>query len=321
MSKWKYNAIDLYRTVTKPFRGVSVRSMKRRGQLPAFVLFYHRVSDEKLNDWTMSVTKFTQHMEWLQQNFDIVDLEECQRRINSGFNDRPTVSVTFDDGYRENGEFAIPYLIERRIPATYFVTTDNTLNQRPFDHDVDRNEPLSTDDAETLRSYANGGIEIGAHTRTHPSMGSVNSPEDIVDEVIWATRELESVIGRSIRYFAFPFGQHADLNPVVFHLLKACGFLGVCSAFGGWNEISGDAFHLQRIHGDPVFARFSNALTFDPRVASVPSYDYSIDPSDEVALERLRQTVELAKAKPSQQVVPSIELLNNVASPSQSSLP
>jgi len=298
MSKWKYNAIDFYRTVTQPLRGATVRSMKRRGQLPIFALFYHRVSNETLNDWTISTEKFVQQMEWLQENFDIVDLEECQRRISSGYNDRPTVAVTFDDGYRENGEFAIPYLIENRIPATYFVTTDHTLGQKPFPHDVKENELLLTDDAESLLAYSNGGIEIGAHTRTHPSMSAVTEPTEIVDEVITATRELEAAIGKPIRYFAFPFGKHENLNPIVFHLLKECGFLGVCSAFGGWNEIGGDEFHLQRIHGDPVFARLSNALTFDPRVAHIPSYDYSIDPTDEASVERLRKTIELAKAKP-----------------------
>lgn len=312
MPKWKYNAIDLYRTLTQPLRGVSVRSMKSRGKLPVFILFYHRVSDDNLNDWTITASKFAQQMQWLQENFDIVDLEECQRRISSGHNDRPTVAVTFDDGYRENGEFAIPYLIENRIPATYFVTTEHTLGQKPFLHDVQRNEPLPTDDAESLRAYSNGGIEIGAHTRTHPSMGDVNEPEQIVDEVITATRELEAAIGKQIRYFAFPFGKPVNLNPVVFHLLKECGFLGVCSAFGGWNEIGGDAFHLQRIHGDPVFARIGNALTYDPRVARVPPYDYSIDPEDKATLERLQKTLELAKAEPSQSPMPLPESLGTI---------
>ena len=300
MSKWKYNAIDLYRRITQPLRGLSVRSMKRRGQLPVFILFYHRVSDEKLNDWTITVEKFKRQMEWLQDSFDVVDLEECQNRIASGHNDRPTVAITFDDGYRENGEFAIPYLIENQIPATYFVTTGNTLGRKPFSHDMSRNEPLLTDDAESLRAYANGGIEIGAHTRTHPSMGDVHEPAEIVDEVITATRELEVTIGRKIRYFAFPFGKPVNLNPVVFHLLRECGFLGVCSAFGGWNEIGGDAFHLQRIHGDPVFARIGNALTYDPRVARVPPYDYSIDPADSASLERLRKALELVENEPTE---------------------
>ena len=283
--------------------------MKRRGKVPVFILFYHRVSDQKLNDWTITVKKFARQMTWLQKNFDIVDLQECQRRISSGHNDRPTVAVTFDDGYRENGEFAIPYLVEKRIPATYFVTTNYTLGQKPFPHDLQRNEPLLTDDADSLRAYANGGIEIGAHTRTHPSMGDVSKPEQIVDEVITSARELEAVIGRRIRYFAFPFGKKVNLNPIVFHLLKECGFLGVCSAFGGRNEIGGDAFHLQRIHGDPVFSRIRNSLTYDPRVARVPHYNYAIDPADEATVKRLKKTLELANAMPQQAKLPLPETL------------
>ena len=317
MSKWKYDAIDLYRTITKPIRGVSVRSMKSRGQLPVFVLFYHRVSDEKLNGWTMTRSKFEKQMKWLQANFDIVDLEECQNRIKSGRNDRPTVSVTFYDGYRENGEFANPFLVENNIPATYFVTTDHTLNQKPFEHDVLRNEPLLTDDADSLRAYANAGIEIGAHTRTHPHVGSIQDTHRLVDEVITATKEMEAVIGRSIRYFAFPFGQPTDLHPVVFHLLKECGFLGVCSAYGGWNEIGGDAFHLQRIHGDPVFARLTNALTFDPRVGNVQRYDYAIDPSDNRMLEQLRVALKLANSN--EQIIPTLPAIDISAQVSESS--
>jgi peptidoglycan/xylan/chitin deacetylase (PgdA/CDA1 family) len=315
MPKWRYNAIDFYRTVTRPLRGLSVRSMKRRGKVPIFILFYHRVSNEQLNDWTITVKKFAKQMKWLQKNFDVVDLEECQRRISSGYNDRPTVAITFDDGYSENGEFAIPYLVENRIPATYFVTTDNTLGQTPFPHDVQRNEPLATDDVDSLRLYASAGIEIGAHTRTHPSMSDVVEPEQIVDEVITSTRELEAAIGKKIRYFAFPFGKPVNMNPIVFHLLKECGFLGVCSAFGGWNEIDGDAFHLQRIHGDPVFARIGNALTYDPRVGRIPPYDYSIDPADEVMLERLKKTLELVKTKPQQAQLLLPEALNMLPAP------
>jgi hypothetical protein len=129
MPKWKNNAIDLYRALTRASRALSVRQMKRRGQLPVFIVFYHRIANTHLNDWTMTTEKFQQQMEWLQSNFDMVDLAECQRRIRSGHNDRPTVSVTFDDGYAENGEFAIPYLIDHGIPTTYFVTTHHTVNQ------------------------------------------------------------------------------------------------------------------------------------------------------------------------------------------------
>ena len=50
----------------------------------------------------MTCDEFQTQIDWFQENFEIVDLEECQRRIRSGFNDRPTLSITFDDGYSEN---------------------------------------------------------------------------------------------------------------------------------------------------------------------------------------------------------------------------
>ncbi len=81
-------------------------------------------------------------IDWFEENFQIVDLQECQRRISSGFNTRPTLSITFDDGYSENCDFALPLLIERRIPVTYFVTTSNIFQQKPFAHDVEAGFPL-----------------------------------------------------------------------------------------------------------------------------------------------------------------------------------
>ena len=95
----------------------------------------------------------------------------------------------------------------------------------------------------------------------------------------------------------------------------------VCSAYGGWNDIGGDAFHLQRVHGDPVFARFSNMLTFDPRLANVAKYDYSIDPADEPTLEQLRQTIELANAKPIAPLPTNLEIPRNAPLSSPTNLP
>jgi hypothetical protein len=58
----------------------------------------------------------------------------------------------------------------------------------------------------------------------------------------------------------------------------------MCSAYGGCNEVGGDAFHLQRLHGDPELLYLKNWLDFDPRVRRVRRYDYS--QSAECSLER-----------------------------------
>lgn len=239
-----------------------------------FSLYYHRVADTHLNSWSIRMDDFREQILWMKEAYDMISLEEAQRRIREG-NRRPAIAITFDDGYSENNEEAIPFLLSEQVPFTYFVTTDHTINQKPFPHDVEEGTPLPTNTVESLRAMANAGVDIGAHTRTHLDLGKATDPDLIFDEIVVATREMERAIGHPLNYFAFPYGQYCNLNNNVFKLLKQAGFKGVCSAYGGWNSVGDDAFHIQRLHGDPNFPRIKNWLGFDPRLAGVERYDYS----------------------------------------------
>ncbi len=273
MNLWKNSLLDAYRYTTWPWRAAFIRQMKQSRSIPLAVLFYHRVANDFPNPWTISETGFLQQIDWLQKNFELISLAEVQRRIRDG-NSRPAVSITFDDGYSDNCSFALPLLVERGIPVTYFVTTHYTTHQKPFPHDVARNVPLPANSIESLRAMVHAGVVIGGHTRTHGNLGLLTDAAEIHDEVIAATREMESMLDTPIQYFAFPFGQMQNLNPQVFKLLADQGFSGVCSAYGGFNAVNGDSFHLQRIHGDPNFARLRNWLAFDPRMVRVKKYNW-----------------------------------------------
>ncbi len=248
--------------------------MVQSGQIPCAILFYHRVDDQETNSWTISRKDFAKQINWFEKNFDLVDLSECQRRIRSGNNKRPTLAITFDDGYADNCAYALPMLIRKKIPVTYFVTTHHITTGSPFAHDLEQGTPLPTNSVESLRALSRAGVEIGGHTRHHPDLGKMTDESKLFDEVISATKEMEALIGQPIRYFAFPFGQRKNLNPTVFRLLRDHGFAGACSAYGGLNHIGDDDFHLQRLHGDPVFARVKNWLTYDPRIMNQERYDY-----------------------------------------------
>lgn len=237
----------------------------RRGSVPIGILYYHRVADVDPGPWTIGQQAFETQINWLEKNFDIVPLAEAQQRIRRAHNSTPTLCITFDDGYADNSSFALPLLIRRSIPFTYFVTTTHPRTGSPFAHDVARGSPQLPNSVATLQALLAAGVEIGGHTRNHPDLGKIEDPEQLFDEVITATRDLEQMLGHAVRYFAFPFGQLENLNPHVFGLARRHGFAGVCSAYGGWNEIGEDAFHLQRFHGDPELARIRNWLTRDPR--------------------------------------------------------
>ncbi|MBA2113085.1 polysaccharide deacetylase family protein [Bremerella alba] len=269
MQRFNEHLIDGYYAATWPWRARFRKVRARVGLAPVMVLFYHRVADQNLSDWTITNDGFRRHLDWLQANLEVVSLAEAQRRIALRYNPRPCVAITFDDGYGDNSEQAIGELIQRQMPATYFVTLENVLTGKPFPHDAELGIDARPNTVEELHAMAASGvIEIGGHSRTHPDVGKIRDVEKLHDEVITATHELASLIDQPIRYFAFPFGQHANLNDAAINMLRSNGILGFCSAYGGYNFPGDDPYHIQRIHGDRELSRIRNWLTIDPRKLS-----------------------------------------------------
>ncbi len=276
MSKtlWNRRLLSLYYYGSYPYRRLRNARAAAAGKAPLMALFYHRVADDRANAWTCPFDLFARQMEWLKAHFDMVSLAELQARIRRGWNSRPAVSITFDDGYADNCRQALPLLIAQRIPCTYFVVSRYVFEGIPFPHDLAMGESFAPNTLEQLRELADAGIEIGAHTRTHANLGEISDPERLYDEVVVAGKELAAAVGRRIRHFAFPYGLFANLNPLAFRLAREAGYEGVCSAYGGYNFPGGDAFHLQRIHGDDDMLRLKNWLSIDPRKLNVPRYPY-----------------------------------------------
>ena len=266
----KVPLLNLYYLASLPQRRQAASRMEEELRSPVMVLFYHRVADTHSNGWTIGIERFREQMLWLQERYDLISLPEAQRRIGAGENSRPGVCVTFDDGYSENCETAIPWLLDNHVPFTYFVTTENLRTGEPFSHDVDAGAPLAPNTAEQLREMAAAGVEIGAHTRTHPDLGRIEDKQQLFEEIVGSKRELEQVIDRPVNYFAFPFGLPANMSTQAFEIAYQAGFWGVCSAYGGYNLPGDDSFHLQRIHGDPQWPRFRNWMTIDPRKLKQP---------------------------------------------------
>jgi peptidoglycan/xylan/chitin deacetylase (PgdA/CDA1 family) len=91
----------------------------------AIVLTYHRIAHsarEVLDPgvWSASPDDFDAQVRLLAQHFDVVRLEELGKRVRG--RDR-CLAITFDDGYRDNWEHALPILRAHAVPATFFLTT------------------------------------------------------------------------------------------------------------------------------------------------------------------------------------------------------
>lgn len=274
MPLWKQLLLATYYYGSWPMRVRQDRTRRRERMSPVISLFYHRIADDFAGAWTFPSLLFERQINWLRRRFDLISMEEAQRRLRQGHDGRPGVVITFDDGYFDNCQTALPLLYQWKIPCTYFVSTRHIVDGVPFAHDVSRKCPLRPNTIDQLRAMSQAGVEIGCHTRTHADLGRITDHTRLVDEVITAGEELQTILEKPVRYFAFPFGQRQNLNAEAFHLAYESGYEAVCSAYGGINFPGDDAFHIQRIPADPVMIRLKNWCTVDPRKLDITRYEY-----------------------------------------------
>lgn len=297
MNPAKRLLLSTYFHATTPWRLAMDRLRRARSNEPVQILFYHRVADYHPNPWTIGHRAFEEQINWLAKRFDIVSLTEAQRRIIRGKNRRPTAVITFDDGYADNMHFAMPLLIHRKLPFTYFVTSGNVLTGKPFPHDLERGEPLAPNTEGDICELAAQGVEIGAHTRTHTDLAKLEGPS-LVDEIAGSKRDLEKMTGQEVRYFAFPFGQPRNLTSEGFRVALEAGFAGVCSAYGGYNFPGGDPFHLERFHADPDFLRFRHWLSVDGvKQITSPTFDPELPDTETTVYEAIAAELEVANGR------------------------
>lgn len=94
-----------------------------RAQLSVF--YFHRVlaqPDPLLPD-EPDARLFDRILGWIGAQFRVLDpLEACDRLYDGSLPSRPAI-ITFDDGYRDNFEVALPILQRHRMQAAFFVAT------------------------------------------------------------------------------------------------------------------------------------------------------------------------------------------------------
>jgi peptidoglycan/xylan/chitin deacetylase (PgdA/CDA1 family) len=275
MQLWRQLALAAYCQATHPYRVWQGRILRQTGRAPITILIFHRIADDDANDWTTPTATFESAVRWLKDHCELISLEEAQRRVRAGSNSRPAICITFDDGYDINCRRALPLLIDERVPCTYFVTTQPVLDGTWFEHDRVMGNNFRPNTVAQLRELVAAGIEIGAHSRTHPDFAQITNSNVLYDELVAARDDLQSAVGAPIRYFAFPFGSHENLCAAAFHMARDAGFEGVLSAYGGYNFPGDDPFHLQRRGVDGPLVRIKNWATMDPfRHRRIPRFEY-----------------------------------------------
>ncbi len=112
--------------------------------------------------------------------------------------DAPAVVLTFDDGTADWPDVVMPMLLERGLPATFYVSTDFVERQRAF---PDEGRPVSW--AGLADMLSTGLVAIGSHTHTHRVMAGLTT-QQAADEVDRAMELIENRLGVTPAHFAYP---------------------------------------------------------------------------------------------------------------------
>jgi peptidoglycan/xylan/chitin deacetylase (PgdA/CDA1 family) len=120
-------------TLAAAFRATGLlRVLERFAARPGLlVLAYHRIGDptgDRFYSPLISATPeaFRAQLDAIARAYRVLSLEEAIAAIDEGDHlhvERPSVLITFDDGYRDNLDLAAPILSRLGLPAALFATT------------------------------------------------------------------------------------------------------------------------------------------------------------------------------------------------------
>jgi peptidoglycan/xylan/chitin deacetylase (PgdA/CDA1 family) len=129
--RWRRLLKDAVATAISQTRSLTSFAPAAGGFRP-LVIGYHRVVDDferaaatDMPTMLVSRAMFERHVEWIGRHFEFVSLDEIGWHIECGepFS-RPVATITFDDGYRDVYEHAVPTLMRVGAAATVFIVTE-----------------------------------------------------------------------------------------------------------------------------------------------------------------------------------------------------
>jgi peptidoglycan/xylan/chitin deacetylase (PgdA/CDA1 family) len=254
-------------------RIVELRSgVREAGSLKAFdaefrmhlpVLLYHHIGPSRpqtFPEWTVSVERFEGHVRWLsRRGYTGICPSDWLRWLREGKGlPRKPVLLTFDDGFADLAQYALPVLRRYGFGAGVFIVTGQVGGTNAWD-EARGSGTHRVLTSEQIRYWATQQIEFGAHTRTHADLTALSTPE-LSAEITGSGKDLESILGIRPRTFAYPYGLHNQATDDCVRKSFEMAFLG--DGAEGLNNLSTDPFQTRRI----VVKTTDSALDVECRV-------------------------------------------------------
>lgn len=219
----------------------AVRFIPQRGPM---IVMYHGIGGVDGVD----PDDFAVQLELLRSHRRVVSLRELGNRLED-----PAASdlaaITFDDGYMDFAEIAVPILRNFELHATLFVPAGLIGRSNVWDAGMRPTRQIMN--ARDLRDLDTDVAEIGGHGFTHCRMAGLTQSA-LERETADCRRRLEDTVGRAVELFAYPYGQRDDFDIAAEEAVARAGFSLACSTCFGRANHETQRYRLNRVGIDYV---------------------------------------------------------------------
>ena len=207
------------------------------------VLLYHSVGSDTsgpLGPYTASVLDFRAQMAWIaDEGYTTFTVREYTAMLagRRSVPERPLV-ITFDDGFVDFVQNALPVLRTYGHVCTMFVTTAASWRQRP--RALGGRPTMSWSQ---IAALLDSGVEVGAHSHEHLQLDLLPSSR-VACQLRTCKGQLEQETQSEVASFAYPHGYNRATTR---RLVQEAGFSSACAVKNRISHLDDDRFALSRI--------------------------------------------------------------------------
>ncbi|KXF77391.1 polysaccharide deacetylase [Paramesorhizobium deserti] len=187
--------------------------------MPVPILLYHQIDvppAKRVPFRSMIVhpDAFRRQMAWLKRlGYRGLSLRDALPYIEGSKTGKVAV-ITFDDGFRDVYENALPVLQEYGFTATNFFVAGQIGGQNAWDIPIGV-APAPCMSASQMREWAALGHEVGSHTLDHVHLPDV-PPKEARRQIGQSRDMLQDMLGMPVTSFAYPYGdENTNIRTVV----------------------------------------------------------------------------------------------------------
>lgn len=210
------------------------------------ILMYHSISSSASSEFrafSALAEHFEEHISFIQERgyrfWTVSGLLDALKRDPEVAQN--AVVITFDDGFQDFYSAALPVLMKHGATATLYVVTGSVGGTSTWLLKSGEGSRRMLDWRQ-LTEIRDLGIEIGAHTITHPQLDCIPASQ-AKEEITGSKHALEDKLGIAVRSFAYPYGFY---NKPVRGFVDEAGYDCACAVRYAMSSAADDRFALSR---------------------------------------------------------------------------